>query len=97
MSLIASRDLKCDFCAPLQGNHVLVAQCDEKCADPFGELGLCGCYMSIGHGTDVPTCAERGYEDDGAHEDWVENGEGGSTWLRQREAERERIAISKAG
>ena len=87
--------MKCDFCASLQGNHVLAAQCDLKCADPFGEKGLCNCYMSIGHGTNILTCAERGYEDDDAHEDWIETGAGGSTWLRQREAEREPTAISK--
>lgn len=81
----------CDFCLPLEGNHVLAAQCDKKCADPFAENGLCDCYMTIGHGTDVPSCAERGYADDDAHEDWTAGGEGGSTWLREMEDRREAL------
>ncbi len=88
--------MTCDFCAPLKGNHVLAAQCDLKCADPFGEKGLCDCYMSNGHGSPDLTAAEHRYEDDDAHEDWEETGEGGSTWLRQREAEREPIAIRRS-
>lgn len=37
----------------------------------------------------VPTAAERGYADDDAHQDWIETGEGGSTWLRDEEDRRE--------